>query len=34
MISAIGQIAITVSDVDTALGFQRDVLGLMEEKRA
>lgn len=27
-LSAIGQIAITVSDVETALGFYRDVLGL------
>ena len=28
MISAIGQIAITVSDVDTSLAFYRDTLGL------
>jgi predicted enzyme related to lactoylglutathione lyase len=27
-VSAIGQIAITVSDVDSALGFYRDILGL------
>jgi catechol 2,3-dioxygenase-like lactoylglutathione lyase family enzyme len=28
MISGIRQIAVTVSDVDTALGFYRDILGL------
>ena len=33
-LSAIRQIAITVSDVSMALPFYRDVLALMEEKRS
>jgi predicted enzyme related to lactoylglutathione lyase len=31
-VSEIGQIAVTVSDVDAALAFYRDILGLAESR--